>query len=101
MIGRPVSGITGSIGIVVEVVVDEAVVVDAGAVLVVVAGSVVGTVDSAAVVAGDAPLLPHAATVSAAIINVIVVVYFTALPAVRCARGAGGYRTAVRVQEQL
>ena len=71
MIGSPVSGITGSGAIVVDVVVDESVddvVVDLAVVLVD-GGLVVGGDVSATVVAGDAPLPPQAAIVSEVDIN--------------------------------
>jgi hypothetical protein len=78
--GRPVSGITGSAGIVVEVdaadeVVDESPVdeelVDAGLV-------VAGLVIPSTVVADDEPPLLHAPRASAATMNVVVdLVYFT------------------------
>ena len=71
VIGSPVSGITGSGAIVVDVVVDESVddvVVDLAAVLVD-GGLVVGGDVSATVVAGDAPLPPQAAIVSEVDIN--------------------------------
>ena len=69
VIGRPVSGITGSGAIVVDVVVDEPVddvVVDLAVVLVADGLVVVGGEVSATVVAGDASLPPQAAIVSVA-----------------------------------
>jgi hypothetical protein len=68
-----VSGITGSGAIVVDVVVDapvdDVVVVDFAVVLVDDGVEVVGGEVSATVVAGDAPLPPHAAMVSVADMN--------------------------------
>jgi hypothetical protein len=94
VISRPVNGITGSAGIVVEVVVDAAVVVDELGVDVVDAGSVVGTVDAVvtAVTSVESLLPPllHAVTTSAAIMKIVVVlVYFTVLSAVQSALRAG------------
>jgi hypothetical protein len=92
--GRPVSGITGSAGTVVEVelvvaveLLDEDEVVLA---LVVGAGSVIGVVAPAEVAELELSLL-HAASASAAIMNVeIGLVYFTGLSALQCALSSWG-----------
>lgn len=85
---------TGSAGIVVEVVVDAAALVDVAAVEVV-AAVVAGTVDSAVGVvnAVDSLLLPllQAVTASAATMNVVIdLVYFTGLSAVQKRSSSGG-----------
>ena len=84
VIGSPVRGITGSAGIVVDVEVDAAVVVDAWLEVVAADSVVLVGVDSATVVAGaESPSPPHAARTSAAMISVVDLVYFTVLSAVQ------------------
>ena len=74
--GSPVSGMTGSAGIVVEVVVDASVVADGSVVevLVVVAISVVVVASTAVVVGADPPSPPHADSASTRATNVATVV---------------------------
>ena len=94
-IGRPVSGITGSAGIVVEswstrrsnVVDDDDDVVLAS----VVGASVVGVVAAAVVADAASPPLLHAASASAAIMNVAIVWWISQVSQrSRCALRAGG-----------